>query len=83
MHLTGEEYKFKNRGPYCFRINGQVYHTISQMPPETGKSHFFHRYTFMINKMNLNRMASFSILEKKILKGLQKMMKEVNPYAKV
>ena len=38
MYLTGHEYTFKGRGPYCFRINGQVYHKISQMQPETGKS---------------------------------------------
>ena len=35
--LTGQEYKFKSKGPYYFRINGQVYHSISQMLPEEGK----------------------------------------------
>ena len=34
MSLTGKEYVFKSRGPYCFRINGQVYHTISQLLPQ-------------------------------------------------
>ena len=38
MCFTGKAYKFKNnKDPYCFRINGQVYHSISQMLPETGK----------------------------------------------
>ena len=37
MCYTGQEFKFKNRGPYCFRISGQVYHSISQMVPEQGK----------------------------------------------
>ena len=35
--LTGQEFKFKNPGPYCHRINGQLYHVLSQMQPEHGK----------------------------------------------
>ena len=35
--LTGQEFKFKNPGPYCYRINGQLYHALSQMQPEHGK----------------------------------------------
>ena len=29
--LTGQEFKFKNPGPYCYRINGQLHHALSQM----------------------------------------------------
>ena len=36
MCFTGHEYTFKSRGPYCFKINGQVYHRISQLQPEVG-----------------------------------------------
>ena len=35
--LTGQEFKFKNPGPYCYRINGQLYHALSQMQPEHAK----------------------------------------------
>ena len=37
MRFTGNEYAFKYNGPYCFRISGQVYNSISQMEPEPGK----------------------------------------------
>ena len=37
MYLTGKEYNFHTNGPYCYRINGQVYHLISQLQPENGK----------------------------------------------
>ena len=37
LGLTGQEYKFRTAGPYCYHINGQLYHTISQLQPETGK----------------------------------------------
>ena len=41
MCLTRKEYKFKTNGPYCFRICGQVYHTLSQMIPDEGKKPSF------------------------------------------
>ena len=53
MCLTGDEYKFKNHGPYCYRINGQVYHTISQMQLESGKRPLFPKYTLMTSRMSL------------------------------
>ena len=37
LGLTGQEFKFRTAGPYCYRINGQLYHTISQLQPETEK----------------------------------------------
>ena len=27
--LTGQEFKFKNPGPYCYRISGQLYNALS------------------------------------------------------
>ena len=41
MTLTGSEYEFQGTGPYCFRINGQIYHKISQLLPEPGQDHKF------------------------------------------
>ena len=54
MYLTGHEYTFKGRGPYCFRINGQVYHKISQMQPETGKSPGFSQIYIYDQQNELN-----------------------------
>ena len=39
--LTGQEFKFKHPGPYCYRINGQLYHVLSQMQPEHGQQPTF------------------------------------------
>ena len=41
MCVSGEEYKFKTNGPYCYRISGQVYHALSQMQPEPGRKPSF------------------------------------------
>ena len=46
--LTG---KFKNPGPYCYSINGQLYHALSQMQPEHGKSPAFSQI-YMIMSMS-------------------------------
>ena len=65
MQLTGEHYKFKKKGPYCFRINGQVYHSISHMLPETGKKPSFSQiYIYdQQNELN-NRLCLFSDLDR-------------------
>ena len=39
--LTGQEFTFKHPGPYCYRINGQLYHVLSQMQPEHGQQPTF------------------------------------------
>ena len=50
LYLTGQEFKFKNPGPYCYRINGQLYHALSQMQPEHGKPPAFSQiYIYMIS----------------------------------
>ena len=83
MCLTGSEYKFKNRGPYCYRINGQVYPATSQMQPELGKKPLFSQIYIYDQQNELdNRLNSFQQLDKDILKELQEMIKQVNPYAK-
>ena len=50
--LTGQEFKFKNAGPYCYRVNGQLYHVLSQMQPEHGQEPTFHRYIYMTVSMS-------------------------------
>ena len=72
----------KNRGPYCYRISGQVYLAISQMQPGAGKYPLFSRI-YIFDKQNEleNRMKSLPSLGKAIIKDLQEMIKEVNPYA--
>ena len=47
--LTGQEFKFKNPGPYCYRINGQLYHAINLNKINHLHSH---RSTYMIRNMS-------------------------------
>ena len=80
--LTQQEFRFKNPGPYCYRINGQLYHAISQMQPEQGKPPAFSQIYIYDQEHELdNRMKPFSGLDASLLLDLQQMIKSVNPYA--
>ena len=80
--LTGHVHTFKTPGPYCYRINGQVYHVISQMNPESGKPPGFSQiYIFDQQNELENHLKPFSDLNHDTLQELQDMMKEINPYA--
>ena len=82
MTLTGQEYVFQGRGPYCFRINGQVYHTISQLLPDPGCAHKFSQLYLYDSAAELNaRLQVFDNLDQTIIKELQDMISSVNPYA--
>ena len=82
MCLTQKEYKFKTNGPYCFRISGQVYHALSQMKPEDGRKPKFSQIYIYDQENELdNRLQSFDNLDREVLRELQEMIKEVNPYA--
>ena len=84
MKVTGKVHKFDNRGPYCYRISGQVYHSISQMEPEAGKKPGFSQiYIYDQESQLQNRLNSFGDLDEQLLKELQDMMKEINPYAQM
>ena len=82
MSLTGEEYVFKSRGPYCFRINEQVYHTISQLLPQEGEPHKFSQIYLYDASEELNaRQNIFRNLNRRIVRDLQQMINCYNPYA--
>ena len=82
LGLTGKEFKFKNPGPYCYRINGQLYHSISQLQPEPGKPPGFSQIHIYDQQHELdNCMRPFPTLDHELLLELQQMIKSVNPYA--
>ena len=84
MPLTGEQYKFKTNGPYCYRISGQVYHVISQMHPESmTRPSFFQIYTYDQQNELENRLKACQGLDPTVLQELQEMLKQVNPYAQI
>ena len=71
MTLTGHEYAFQGKGPYCFRINGQVYHTISQLFPEPGSPHKFSQIYLYDAAEEVNaRFHIFGDLLKRYCKGV-------------
>ena len=80
--LTGQEFKFKNPGPYCYRINGQLYHALSQMQSQHGQSPTFSHIYIYDHEHELDyRMKPFTNLDASLLQELQQMIKNVNPYA--
>ena len=82
MTLTGSQYEFQGRGPYCFRINGQIYHTISQLLPEAGHDAKFSQIYLYDAAAEVNaRINLFNSLHGKIMQNLQDMVNRVNPYA--
>ena len=80
ISLTGKEYTFKTNGPYCYRIHGQVYHLLSQMQPELGRKPAFSQIYIYDQELE-NHLHTFKNLDRTVLKELQDMIKEVNPYA--
>ena len=79
-----QTYKHVIQGPYCFWITGQVYHAISQMQPGAGKYPLFSQIYIFDKQNELEKwMKSFPSLGKAIMKDLQEMIKEVNPYAQI
>ncbi len=84
MALSGTEYKFEQKGPFCFHINGQVYHHLSQLQPQVGKKPSFSQIYIYDAAFGLNaRMEIFPTLRKDILTELQTMLHIANPFAKV
>ena len=76
LSLTGQEFKFKNPGPYCYRINGQLYHALSQMQPEEGRPPTFSQVYIYDQEHELdNHMKPFSGLDSSLLMDLQQMIK--------
>ena len=84
MCLTQKPYKLNTSGPYCFQISGQVYHALSQMQPEHGtKPKFSKIYIYdQANELD-NKLQTFQDLDKAVLKELQEVIKDVNPYAHI
>ena len=81
MTLTGHEFVFQGKGPYCLWINGQVYHTISQLLPEPGVAPNFSQLYLHDAAAKLNGWLNiFSNLHKEIVCDLQEMINYVDPY---
>ena len=68
LQLTGHEYAFKSRGPYCYRINGQICHLISQLQPELDAPPAFSQIYICDDEEQLSkRLKNFDGLDKELL----------------
>ena len=84
LHLTREEYKFANPGPYCFRINGQVYHAISQLQTSSGEAPKFPQIYLYDGSEQVNAQSEiFKHLRTDVVNDLQVMIWDMNPYVKL
>ena len=84
MSLTGNKYRFSTLGLYCFRISGQMYHLIGQLLPADGDApKFLQIYLYDASDEIDAWVQIFSDLQKYIFTSLQKMLDDVNPYAKL
>ncbi|GJX94365.1 DNA helicase [Tanacetum coccineum] len=74
----------KRRGPYVFKISGQIYHWIGSLCPEEGHHpHFLQLYVYNTRDELCNRMHHFggldeSILNPEIVEGLIHVLDEHN-----
>ncbi|XP_068342953.1 uncharacterized protein [Pyrus communis] len=75
----------KGRGPYVFKINGQVHHLMgSLLPPESDNPKFAQLYIYdtqneVSNRIGcLNRSEASEKLDQKVVSGLIKMLDECN-----
>jgi len=78
-HITG------TRGPYTFRIHGEMYHRIGSLfPQSTVKSPSFAQiYIFDTDNETQNRLNIMPSLNQVTLTALQNMLHGINPYVQV
>jgi len=73
--------EFQGRGVSNFKIHGQVYHCIGSLLPEEGHSPTFAQlYIYDTEHENRNRHNIMQDLDNNILRHLQDMLDECNPY---
>lgn len=77
---------FKNRGPYCYKIHGQLYHSVGTLHPDNGNPPKYAGLFILDSESALNyRMNGGTHKECKtdVMTSLMNMLHNVNPYAKL
>ncbi|XP_034944790.1 uncharacterized protein [Chelonus insularis] len=77
-------FQSRRPGPYCFKIQGQVYYQInaSLYPQSDDSPSFGHLFIIDSNEAITNRLATNSQLNVNILQDLDKIMRDHNMFAK-
>lgn len=72
------------RGPYCYRIHGQVYHRIGPLHPQQGDARQFGQiYILDTDEATRQRVghAQNSSCDPGLMRDLSALISRVNPYA--
>ncbi len=73
----GETYKFDNRGPWIYKISGQIYHSLGNIWPNSDSSPVFSQlYVYDREHELINRQARNPDMDSTVLQQLQDMMHE-------
>ena len=73
-----------NRGPYCYKIQGQMYHSVGSLHPHNSSDSMYAGLFILDAEEALNiRMNrdSNKLCEKPLMDKLMKLLHDVNPYA--
>ncbi len=77
----GNTFKFDNRGPWAYKISGQLYHSLGNLLPNDNSSPKFSQiYVYDTDHELENRSKIFQDINKKTLETLQTIMHNENPY---
>ncbi len=80
----GETFKFDTKGPWTYKISGQVYHSLGTIFPKINSSPVFSQlYVYdREHELSNREKGNPDNMDKKTLKQLRDMMHEHNPYVK-
>ncbi|XP_053147640.1 uncharacterized protein LOC128343121 [Hemicordylus capensis] len=71
------------RGPYCFRIHGQIYHKVSPLyPSEQHKVGYGQLYIFDTGEATIQRLQNNSACLATVMESLDTLLRNINPFAK-
>ena len=77
----GTTFKFDTRGPWAYKICGQLYHSLGPLlPNDNSPPKFGQIYVYDTDHELDNRSKIFQDINKKTLKKVQAIMHNVNPY---
>ena len=79
----GAVFKFDNRGPWIYKITGQVYHSLGPlMPMKNTAPSFSQLYVYDCENELQNRMQRNPEMNENCLASLQALMHQYNPFVK-
>ncbi|CAI5440372.1 unnamed protein product [Caenorhabditis angaria] len=73
----------KGRGPYCYRIHGQVYHFVGSLHPAVGEKHNFAQVFIMDTGLAAEELAGRPInndCTENMFKKLIEILEKINPF---